>query len=119
MSLTEDILFVYAVELFNMSKYFDCHEILEEIWTHSVPPQRLFLQSLIHFAVALHHHQNRNAVGASRQLRKGLLKMEAYLPEWRGFPTAAVQREMHRCLDIIEAGGVIDEPPMLPPHTWR
>jgi len=119
MSTNDELLFIEAIELFNISKYFECHETLEEIWMRSNPPEKLFLQSLIHFAVALYHHQRRNAVGAARQLQKGIRKMEAYVPEWRGFATSRIQQEMNRCLAIIEAGGVIDQLPSIPLHPRR
>jgi predicted metal-dependent hydrolase len=106
-------LFREGVELFNRSAFFECHEVLEEIWTHAHPSERWFLQSLIHFAVGFHHHRRNNFIGATRQLRKGLRKIQAYLPEWGGVRTEAIRREADRCLSIIEAGGHIDDFPKI------
>ena len=97
-------LFDEGVELFNRCEFFDCHEVLEEIWTPTKQPERWFLQSLIHFAVGFYHHQRGNFAGATRQLRKGLRKIQGYLPEWGGVRTAAIEQEARRCLEIIEAG---------------
>jgi len=104
-------LFNKGIELFNRCEFYDCHEVLEELWTGSHQPERWFLQSLIHFAVGFHHHQHDNAVGAARQLAKGLRKIQAYLPEWGGVQTAGIEREVRRCLVIIEAGGKIENFP--------
>ena len=104
-------LFREGIELFNRRKFFECHEVLEEIWTPSKQPERWFLQSLIHFAVGFYHHQRANVVGATRQLSKGLKKINGYLPEWGGIQTARIEREVRRCLAIIEAGGVIEDFP--------
>lgn len=101
-------LFNRGIELFNRREFFGCHEVLEELWTATRQPERWFLQSLIHFAVGFHHHQHGNAIGASRQLAKGLRKIQAYLPEWGGVRTAAIEREARRCLAIVEAGGKIE-----------
>jgi hypothetical protein len=101
-------LFQEGIDLFNRCEFFDCHEVLEEIWTPAQQPERWFLQSLIHFAVGFHHHRNHNVVGATRQLTKGLRKIQGYLPEWGGVRTAEIEREVRRCLDIIGAGGRID-----------
>jgi formylglycine-generating enzyme required for sulfatase activity len=101
-------LFEYGIELFNREEFFECHEVLEEIWTPTAQPERWFLQSLIHFAVGFYHHRQGNTIGASRQLRKGLSKVQGYLPEWNGVQTAAIEREVRDCLAIIEAGGRID-----------
>ena len=102
-----EALFARGIELFNTQEFFECHEVLEEIWTPTVQPERWFLQSLIHFAVGFHHHQRGNTAGAVRQLRKGLRKIESYLPEWGGVDTAAIAREARTCLGVIEGGGQI------------
>jgi uncharacterized protein len=98
----------YGIELFNRGEFFDCHEVLEQIWTHSTQPERWFLQSLIHFAVGFYHHQRENPAGASRQLRKGLRKIQGYLPEWGGVRTDRIGEDVRRCLAVIEAGGRIE-----------
>lgn len=104
-----------GIELFNAGEFFRSHEVLEEIWTHSIQPERWFLQSLIHFAVAFHHHQRGNNIGAVRQLTKGIRKMQGYLPEWGGVRTSAIEQEARRCLAIIEAGGEIEQFPQIDP----
>jgi len=101
-------LFDEGIELFNRCEFFDCHEVLEEIWTPTKQPERWFLQSLIHFAVGFYHHQRGNFAGATRQLRKGLRKIQGYLPEWGGVRTAAIEQEARRCLAVIEAGGRVE-----------
>jgi predicted metal-dependent hydrolase len=78
--------------------------VLEEAWTPERGPRRLFLQSLIHVAVGLYHSERGNPVGASRQLRKALRKLDAYLPVWEGVDTARVYRDASEALAAIEAG---------------
>ena len=43
-------LFEQGIELFNRQEFFECHEVLEAVWTPARGPERLFLQGLIHFA---------------------------------------------------------------------
>jgi predicted metal-dependent hydrolase len=97
--------FAHGVGLFNAGRFFECHEVLEEIWTPSRQPERWFLQSLIHFAVGFYHHQRGNALGACRQVRKGLKKIEPYLPEWAGVRTEPLAQEMRNALTIMEESG--------------
>jgi uncharacterized protein len=104
-------LFRKGIDLFNRRRFYECHEVLEELWTGARQPERWFLQSLIHFAVGFHHHQHANNAGASRQLAKGLRKIQSYLPEWGGIQTAHLEREVRRCLATIEAGGHIETLP--------
>jgi len=82
-----------GIHLFNNEQFFECHEVLEVLWTAERGPRRLFLQALIHFAVAFHHDGRANPAGARRQLGKGLRKLAAYLPACEGIDTARLHRE--------------------------
>jgi predicted metal-dependent hydrolase len=106
-------LFQHGIDLFNRGEFYRCHEVLEELWTPTIQPERWFLQSLIHFAVGFFHHQQSNQTGASRQLRKGLRKIQDYLPEWGGVRTAAIEQAVRDCLTSIEAGGRIKNYPKI------
>jgi uncharacterized protein len=97
----------HGIDLFNRREFFVCHEVLEEIWTPERGPRRLFLQSLIHFAVAFYHDQRGNPLGATRQLRKGLRKIAAYLPECEGIDTASLEREGQAALAVTETGAAL------------
>ncbi len=97
-------LFQEGVRLFNEGEFYDCHEVLEELWTFTQQPDRWFLQALIHFAVACYHHERGNRVGATRQLRRGLLKFRGYLPQWDGVETGLLADHMEAGLKAVEAG---------------
>jgi uncharacterized protein len=106
-------LFDLGINLFNTGEFYKCHEVLEQIWTSVEQPERWFLQSLIHFSVGFYHLQHDNVIGASRQLEKGLRKIQGYLPEWGGVRTARIEQEARRSLAIIEAGRKIDNYPTI------
>jgi predicted metal-dependent hydrolase len=103
----------HGIDLFNRREFFECHEVLEVIWTPERGPRRLFLQSLIHFAVAFYHDQRGNPVGATRQLRKGLRKLEAYLPVCEGIDTARLHRDGLAAITITESAGKLAEYPQM------
>jgi uncharacterized protein len=94
----------HGIDLFNRREFFVCHEVLEEIWTPERGPRRVFLQAVIHFAVAFYHDQRGNPVGASRQLRKGLRKLAPYLPACEGLDTAQLYRDGLAAVEKTEAG---------------
>ena len=96
--------FQRGIDLFNAEEFFECHEFLEEVWTLSQQPDRWFLQALIHFAVGFYHHGRGNRNGATRQLRKGLHKIQQYLPEWDGVSTGKIERQVRDRLQMIEGG---------------
>lgn len=99
-----------GIRLFNTRQFFTCHEVWEEVWTPERGPRRLFLQSLIHFAVGLYHAERDNPVGAARQFRKGLRKLAAYLPVCEGIDTARLHTEAIEVLARIESGTPFEIP---------
>ncbi len=111
----QEDLFRRGIDLFNREEFFECHEVLEELWTHTRQPERWFLQSLIHFAVGFYHHRRGNSIGAVRQLNKGIKKIQGYLPAWGGLETAAIEAEARRCLALVEAGKRIESFPKIEP----
>lgn len=52
------------VALYRAGRFFDAHEVLEEVWRRSDDPPMRFLQGLIQWAVAFEHHRRGNAHGA-------------------------------------------------------
>ncbi|MGA2738105.1 MAG: DUF309 domain-containing protein [Bryobacteraceae bacterium] len=112
-TLTREPLYLRGIALYHAGEFFQCHEVLEELWTPMRGPHRLFLQALIHFAVAFYHQQRRNPLGAERQLRKALRKLERYLPIYEGVDTSTLHREGEACLRRILKGETPDPPRML------
>lgn len=56
--------YTQGIDHFNVGRYFDAHEIWEEIWLQSSGETKLFYQMLIQAAVGLHHYERGNARGA-------------------------------------------------------
>lgn len=104
LTLARAPLFQRGLALYRAGEFFTCHEVLEELWTPMRGPHRLFLQSLIHFAVAFYHLQRANRLGAERQLRKALRKLQPYLPAYEGVDTAALFHEGTRAMERLLAG---------------
>ena len=78
--------------------------MLEEAWTREQGPRRLFLQALIHCAVGMYHWQRNNPKGAVGQLRKGLRKLDPYLPAYERIDTSRLKHDVASVLVAIEAG---------------
>jgi predicted metal-dependent hydrolase len=70
-----------GIILFNSGRYFEAHEVWEDLWRETRGPLRLFYQGLVHAAVGLHHLGRGNLNGARAQLLKSVSKLEQY-PEW-------------------------------------
>jgi predicted metal-dependent hydrolase len=102
-----------GIELFNNGEFFQCHEVLEEVWTPERGPRREFLQALIHVAVGFYHCQRGNSSGACGQLRKGLRKLAAYLPQCEGIDTERLHLETRAVLERVEAGAAVSDYPQI------
>ena len=83
-------------------QFFETHEHWESVWMRSSEPERTFLQSLIHIAVAFHHLQQNNPTGAIRQLKRALRKLEDYPPEFGRVDVDAVRCSIAEWLTALE-----------------
>ncbi|MCS7173597.1 MAG: DUF309 domain-containing protein [Armatimonadetes bacterium] len=76
--------------LFDFGLYFPCHEYFEGMWRAAAPGDRDFYHGLIQVAAAFYHHEKGNSRGALALLRRGLAKLAAYRPEYRGLEVSRV-----------------------------
>ncbi|MCL6475788.1 MAG: DUF309 domain-containing protein [Firmicutes bacterium] len=68
--------FYDAMRLFDAGEYFECHEVLEELWREEPTSLRLFYQGLLQVAVGCYHLTVRyNRRGALSKLQAGLDKL--------------------------------------------
>lgn len=71
-----------GIQLFNAERYFECHEVLEELWRSDTSVFRDLYQGLIKVAVALHHARQGNFEGAHKVLISGLKQLRLYTGRW-------------------------------------
>jgi len=65
-------LFEEGLIFFHSGKYYEAHEVWEDLWRITNGPARTFYQGLIQAAVALHHLERGNSTGARGQLAKSI-----------------------------------------------
>ena len=97
-------LFEQGRQAFNHERFFEAHELWEELWTPMQGLERRRVQGLIHFAVGLYHLDRGNFVGARRQLRKGLDKTADCPADWRGVQLERAREAITGLLTSIESG---------------
>ncbi len=63
-----------GVALFNAGRFFDAHEVLEDVWREAPrhSPLRRHLQGMVQLAVAFHHQSKDNHVGARSVLERAI-----------------------------------------------
>jgi hypothetical protein len=82
-SKERDRLYLKGLEAFNAGRFYEAHELWEEVWLETPNPDKKFLQGLIQVAAAFHHFSRANLRGARNLLRAGLLKLDCF-PEVHG-----------------------------------
>jgi uncharacterized protein len=88
--------YLRGIELFNAGKYFECHEVLEEIWLSSQGVEREFFHVLIQVAVALHHFQRGNLKGMQSVYGRAQRKFDRLPPVMMRLDTKAFARELEK-----------------------
>ncbi len=68
--------YLQGIEHFNAGRYFDAHEVWEEIWLRSSGDTKTFYQMLIQAAVGLHHYERGNPRGARGMYANVVDKLE-------------------------------------------
>ena len=99
-----------GLEHIRARRFFEAHEELELAWRAAPPEERDFYQGLVHVAVAWYQAGRGNTVGATRQLEKGLRRLEPYEPEHRGVDVADVRRQLLDAQALV-LGGSLELPP--------
>ena len=82
-SMERDRLYLKGLEAFNAGRFYEAHELWEEVWLETPNPDKKFLQGLIQVAAAFHHFSRANLRGTRNLLRAGLLKLDCF-PEVHG-----------------------------------
>src|SRR3954466_4876322 len=72
--------YLEGIAHFNAGRYYDAHEIWEEIWLRSTDEAKLFYHMLIQAAVALYHHERGNAHGVRALYKRVCEKLQKLPP---------------------------------------
>ena len=91
-----------GITCFNRGLFFECHEVLEQIWLAETPEEKPFYQGLIQVAAGFHHFQSGNLAGARSLLRQGLEKLAAYPSEHHGMDLAGLRALLQPWLRALD-----------------
>lgn len=94
--------FTRGVEFFNTGYFFECHDILEDLWMDTTGRDKLFLQGLIQVSVGYYHFFNDNFKGAASQLTKGLTKLNRFRPAHFGIELERFMKHVDVWLNMAE-----------------
>jgi hypothetical protein len=109
--------FERGVELFNTRRFFDAHEVWEEIWLPATGHEKRFLQGIIQIAAAFHHHSRGNFIGTESLLRAGAAKLERAPRSFRGIHAGRICIHARRWIAALEKRSDVRE--RVPPRLER
>lgn len=116
--------FIHFIVLFNLDEdYFECHEVMEELWLEE--GRNRMHQGLLQAAVALYHWRNGNYSGAVKLFDHAESKLSQYPDIAMGLDLRQLRDDIARCLAplaawVEEAGRHAEvQPPPFTPFRLR
>ena len=96
--------YLEGIRLFNEEEFFDCHDILEELWADAPGEEKKFLQGLIQASVALFHFGNENLGGARKLYLSSQKYLEPYGDMYWGLDLKRFRTDFQHCFqEILDA----------------
>lgn len=73
-----------GIRLFNEEEFFECHDVLEELWAETDGPEKKMIQGLIQAAISLFHFGNENFGGAKKLYITARKLLDVFPPDAMG-----------------------------------
>jgi predicted metal-dependent hydrolase len=90
-----------AARLFNDQEFFACHDVLEEVWSETIGPERELYQGLIHAAVALFHFSEGNFGGARKMYGSAVRYLSPFVNTETPFDIQRLLTELKSCFEVL------------------
>ena len=95
--------FQKGIKLFNSGNFYECHDVLEDVWFDVSGRDKDFYQGLIHLAVGFYHITGKNnPKGALLQLNKAVIKLIPYKPIHEGINLGRILPKVEDCIRNIQ-----------------
>ena len=103
--------YVHGIALFNRGKFFDAHEVLEDVWRAAPPEEKKIWQGLVQVAVALHHYSTGNRVGMRSVMVRAMKNLGGHRRDFHGVHIPLLLDSLGQWLEAFDS----DQPlPSLP-----
>ena len=94
--------FLHGIALFNQGKFFDAHEVLEDVWRAAPHAEKKIWQGLVQVAVALHHHSTGNRVGMRSVLLRAMKNLAGVPQTFHGIQVPRLLHSLAQWLDAFD-----------------
>ena len=97
--------FKKGLELFNEGEYFECHEVIEDLWLETDPkdPHRDLYKGVIQAAAAIYQFDRGILSGAIGLFETSIKYLSRYEPKALGLRVTPLIKELKVCFKPLEA----------------
>jgi len=106
-------LWLKGTELFNSGRFFDCHEVWEEVWKRAGGAEKLFYQGMIQAAVAILHVERGNPGSARSTWQKARAKLDSFPAEHMEIALGELREAVDAFVAAARAGDRSAPPPKI------
>jgi uncharacterized protein len=103
--------FQQGIDLFNESRFFECHEAWEQVWLRSSGREKIFYQGMIQAAVAILHAQRGNLAGSRTLWTKAIDKLKPLPDEYMAIALDDFRLSLEEYFDRVLNGESAPEGP--------
>jgi uncharacterized protein len=94
--------YLRGIALFNQGKFFDAHELLEDVWRVAPQEEKKIWQGLVQVAVALHHCSTGNHVGMRSVLVRAMKNLDGHPPTFHGIQLPQLLKSLAQWLEAFD-----------------
>ncbi len=101
---TADERFLEGLKLFNEREYFECHEVIEELWLETASSDRYrdLYKGVIQAAAAIYQWDRGILTGARGLYRTAVEYLDQYRPKALGLDVERLSKELKACFQAFE-----------------
>lgn len=89
--------FIRGIKLFNNEEFFECHEVIEDLWLATDNEYKNLYKGVIQAAVALYHLKRGNTRGARKLYGTSSKYLRKYIPKTLGLNVEKLLNDMTVC----------------------
>jgi predicted metal-dependent hydrolase len=111
--------FKKGLKLFNEGNFFECHDVIEELWLETPPddPHRNLYKGVIQAAAAIYQFKRGILSGAMGLYKSSTGYLSRYLPSALGLDVQRFIQEMDFCFSTLTSGKKAKFSPAIAPKV--
>jgi predicted metal-dependent hydrolase len=92
---------IERLRLYNAREFFECHEVLENVWRAEKEPLRELYRGILQVAVGYYHIQRGNYIGTRKMFKRCRCWLDPFPDICQGINLAGLRRDFQAVEDAI------------------